>query len=198
MKLIIQIPCYNEEKTLWLVLSELPKKIEWISVIETQIIDDGSTDNTLEVAKKYNVDHIISYIWNRWLWIAFKLWLENALLNWADILVNTDWDNQYPSKYIKDIVKPIVEKKADITIWNRQTSKIIYFSFIKKIFQWFWSYIVRFLSWTKVIDAVSWFRAYSRESMMKLNITSRNPILVNINAYIVISAINNRLLFLLI
>ncbi len=173
MKLIIQIPCYNEEKTLPLVLQELPKKIEGIDKIEIQVIDDWSTDRTVEVAKQYWVDHIISYIWNKWLWYAFKAWVENALKNWADILVNTDADNQYPSKYIKDLVKPILERKADIVIWDRQTWKIKHFSLLKKILQYIWSSMVRFLSWTDVKDTVSWFRAYSKEALLRLNITSR-------------------------
>jgi len=173
MKLIIQVPCYNEEKTLPKVLEELPKKIEWIDVIETQIIDDGSTDKTIEVAKKYNVNHIVTYIWNRWLGYAFKTWVENALKNGADIVVNTDWDNQYPGKYIKDLVQPIINKKADIVIWDRQTAKIKHFSLLKKKLQWLWSGMVRFLSETKVTDTVSWFRAYSRDSLLRLNITSR-------------------------
>jgi len=173
MKLIIQIPCYNEEKTLPLVLQELPKKIEGIDKIEVQVIDDWSTDRTVEVAKQYWVDHIISYLWNKWLWYAFKAWVENALKNWADILVNTDADNQYPSKYIKNLVKPILERKADIVIWDRQTWKIKHFSLLKKILQYIWSSMVRFLSWTDVKDTVSWFRAYSKEALLKLNITSR-------------------------
>lgn len=173
MKLIIQIPCFNEEKTLWMVLKDIPKKIDWISIIETQIINDWSTDNTVKVAKEFKVDYIINYIWNKWLWHAFKIWIENALLNWADIVVNTDWDNQYPWIYIKDLVKPIIERKADIVIWNRQTKDIEHFSITKKFFQWFWSCVVRFLSWTNVTDTVSWFRAYSRESLLKLNIVSR-------------------------
>ena len=173
MKLIIQIPCYNEEKTLPLVLQEIPKKIEGIDKIEVQVIDDWSIDKTVEVAKQYWVDHIISYIWNKWLWYAFKTWVENALKNWADILVNTDADNQYPSKYIKDLVKPILERKADIVIWDRQTAKISHFSPLKKSLQWLWSWMVRFLSDTNVTDTVSWFRAYSRDSLLKLNIVSR-------------------------
>lgn len=172
MKLIIQIPCYNEEKTLGLVLEELPKKIDWIDVIETMIIDDWSSDKTVDVAKKYKVDYIVKHIWNKWLWNSFKTWMDKALLEWADILVNTDWDNQYPSKYIKDLVKPILEKKADFVIWDRQTSKINHFSFLKKILQYIWSFMVRLLSWTKVPDSVSWFRAYSRECLLRLNITS--------------------------
>jgi len=173
MKLIIQIPCYNEEKTLPQVLVELPKTIEWIDIIETQIINDGSTDKTIEVAKQYNVNHIVTYIWNRWLGYAFKTWIENALKNSADIVVNTDWDNQYPSKYIKDLVQPIVNKKADIVIWDRQTAKVAHFSPLKKFLQWLWSGMVRFLSDTDVNDTVSWFRAYSRDSLLRLNIVSR-------------------------
>lgn len=173
MKLIIQIPCYNEEHTLPQVLAELPKTIEGITVIETQIIDDWSTDNTVQVAKNLWVDHIVSYIWNKWLWYAFKTGIENALKHWADIVVNTDWDNQYPGKYIADLVKPIIDKKADIVIWNRQTAKIKHFSPLKKVLQFIWSSLVRFLSDTKVTDSVSWFRAYSRESLLRLNIVSR-------------------------
>jgi glycosyltransferase involved in cell wall biosynthesis len=172
MKLIIQIPCYNEEETLLSVLEELPTKIKWISKIETQIIDDGSSDKTIKVASDFWVDYILKHKINSWLGNAFRTWVDNALKNWADILVNTDWDNQYPWKYISDLVQPIIKEKADIVMWNRQTSKISHFSIIKKFFQWFWSFMVRFLSWTNVPDSVSWFRAYSRESLLKLNVTS--------------------------
>ena len=172
MKLIIQIPCYNEEETLLSVLGELPKKIKWISKIETQIIDDGSSDKTIKVASDFWVDYILKHKINSWLGNAFRTGVDNALKNWADILVNTDWDNQYPWKYISDLVQPIIKQKADIVMWNRQTSKISHFSAIKKFFQWFWSYMVRVLSWTSVPDSVSGFRAYSRESLLKLNVTS--------------------------
>lgn len=172
MKLIIQIPCYNEEKTLQSVLEELPKSIEWIEKIETMIIDDWSSDNTIEVAKNNNVTYIIKHIWNKGLWNAFRTWVENWLLNWADIIVNTDWDNQYPWNYISELVKPIIKWEADIVMWNRQTSKISHFSLIKKFFQWFWSLLVRLLSWTQIPDSVSWFRAYSREALLKINVTS--------------------------
>ena len=172
MKIIIQIPCYNEEETLLSVLEELPKKIKWISKIETQIIDDGSSDKTIKVASNFWVDYILKHKINSWLGNAFRTWVDNALKNWADILVNTDWDNQYPWKYISELVQPIIKEKADIVMWNRQTSKISHFSIIKKFFQWLWSFMVRFLSWTNVPDSVSWFRAYSRESLLKLNVTS--------------------------
>ena len=173
MKLIIQIPCYNEQDTLWDVLSEIPKKIKGIDIIETQIIDDGSSDNTIQVAEKYQVTHIIVHEKNRWLWIWFNSWVKNALLQWADILVNTDWDNQYPSKYIWELVQPIINKKAEIVIWDRQTKNIKHFSPIKKFFQWLGSSIVRLASGTDIPDSVSWFRAYSRESLLQLNVTSK-------------------------
>ena len=173
MKLIIQIPCLNEEKSLPLVFEWMPKIISWIDIIETMIIDDWSNDNTIEVAKKLWVTHIVKHKQNKWLWNAFKSWIDKALSEWADILVNTDWDNQYPSKYIEELVQPIISKNADIVIWDRQTSKIKHFSILKKFLQWLWSALVRFLSGSKVPDSVSWFRAYSRESLLRLNITTR-------------------------
>lgn len=172
MKLIIQIPCYNEEKTLPLVLSELPKKIDGIDSIETLIIDDGSTDNTLEIAKKFKVNYIVKHKGNKGLGNSFKSGVEKALLEWANIVVNTDGDNQYPGKYIANLVKPIIEGKADFVMGNRQTNKIKHFSLVKKFFQWLGSLMVRFFSGTSVPDSVSGFRAYSRECLLKLNVTS--------------------------
>ncbi len=172
MKLIIQIPCFNEEETLLSVLEELPTKIEGIDEIETMIIDDGSSDKTIEIATKFGVDYVVKHIWNKWLGNAFKSWVHKALLEWAHILVNTDWDNQYPSKYIADLVKPIIEWNADIVMGNRQTAKITHFSIIKKFFQWLGSFMVRLLSGTTVPDSVSGFRAYSREALLKINVTS--------------------------
>lgn len=172
MKLIIQIPCYNEENTLLSVLKELPTKIKWIKTIETQIIDDGSSDKTMKIAEAFWVNYILQHKQNAGLGNAFRTGVENALRNWADILVNTDWDNQYPWEYIEQLVQPIIKDKADIVMWNRQTSKISHFWVIKKFFQWFGSLVVRFLSWTEVPDSVSGFRAYSKESLLKLNVTS--------------------------
>lgn len=172
MKLIIQIPCFNEEKTLLSVLEELPTQIDGVDEIETMIIDDGSSDKTIEVATKFGVDYIVKHIGNAWLWNSFKSWVHKALLEWADILVNTDWDNQYPSKFIPDLIKPILEGKADFVMWNRQTKKISHFSFLKKFFQWLGSAMVRYLSGTNIPDSVSWFRAYSKEALLKLNVTS--------------------------
>ena len=172
MKLIIQIPCYNEEKTIAKVIKEIPKKIDGINTIETMIIDDGSSDDTIQIAKKHKVHHIIQHRGNKWLWCAFKTGIETSLHIWADIVVNTDGDNQYPGKYISQLVKPIIEDQADIVIGDRQTRNVAHFSFIKKFFQWLWSLLVRFLSGTTVPDSVSGFRAYSREALLKINITS--------------------------
>jgi len=172
MKLIIQIPCFNEEKTLPLVFKNMPKKIKGVDTIEYQIIDDGSTDNTVKIAKKLGVKHIISYRGKnrRWLGRAFKLGLENAMAKGADILVNTDGDNQYPSEKIPDLVKPIIEGRAEIVIGDRQTSEIDEFSKTKKFLQKVGSKLSQSASGEKVNDAVSGFRAYSREAMQKINV----------------------------
>lgn len=172
MKLIIQVPCYNEEGTLGSVLSELPTKIDGIDEIETMIIDDGSNDKTIQIANKHKVDYIVKHVGNKWLGNAFKSGVEKALREGADILVNTDGDNQYPGKYIPALVTPIVESEADFVMGNRQTKKIKHFSPLKKFFQWLWSLLVRFFSGTKVPDSVSGFRAYSREALLRLNVTS--------------------------
>lgn len=172
MKLIIQIPCFNEEKTLPLVLRDLPRTIAGVDVIETQIIDDGSTDKTVAVAKELGVTHIVSYVGNKGLGNAFKRGVEHALAAGADIVVNTDGDNQYKGADIARLVIPIVHRKADIVIGNRQTAKIAHFSPVKKFFQWLGSSVTQYLSGLRIPDAVSGFRAYSRESLLELNVTS--------------------------
>ncbi|MDP3941942.1 MAG: glycosyltransferase family 2 protein [bacterium] len=170
MKLIVQIPCFNEEKTLPLVLTSIPKKIEGIDEIETLIIDDGSSDNTVGVAKKYGVHHIVIHPQNKGLARAFANGISEALRYDADIIVNTDADNQYYQQDIPKLIRPILEGNADIVIGDRQTSTITHFSKAKKGFQRLGSATVRFLSGTKVPDAVSGFRAYSREAALHLNI----------------------------
>lgn len=172
MKLLINIPCFNEENTLPQVLAELPKKIAGIDHLEVQIVDDGSTDKTLEIAQKAGC-RIIKHKTNLGLGVAFKHGLESALENGADIMVNTDADNQYPSKYIAELITPILEKKADVVIGDRQTWKIAHFNAFKKVFQWFGSSLVRLLTGTDIIDTVSGFRAYSREALLKLNVSTR-------------------------
>ena len=172
MKLIIQIPCYNEESTLPLTFAEFPKIIEGIDKIETQIIDDGSTDHTSKVAKEIGVDHIIKLNKNKGLGFAFKIGAENAIKHGADVLVNTDGDNQYKGSYIKNLVKPIIENQADLVIGCRSIKDHQEFSFIKKILQIVGSFVVRKLSKTKIKDTSSGFRAYSQEALLNLNIHS--------------------------
>ena len=173
IRLIIQIPCFNEEETLPLVLQEIPSSINGIDLIETMIIDDGSSDKTIAVAKKYGVTHIIKNIGNKGLGKSFGKGLEHALSLGADVLVNTDGDNQYPSIFITDLVQPILNKQADIVKGDRQTKKIKHFSYLKRFLQWLGTRVTIILSGEKnITDAVSGFRAYSRQAMIELNITS--------------------------
>jgi len=172
-KLIIQIPCFNEETTLPLVLKDIPLSIEGIKIIETQIIDDGSNDKTLEIARNLGVNHIVSYIGNKGLGNAFRCGLENALKNGATILVNTDGDNQYKSADIPKLISPILKGEADIVIGDRETNKIEYFSIVKKFFQWLGTKVTSTLVGEKELkDAVSGFRAYSKDALIQLNVTS--------------------------
>jgi glycosyltransferase involved in cell wall biosynthesis len=172
VKLIIQIPCFNEEKTLPLVFEGMPKEIPGIDVIEYQIIDDGSTDNTVKVARSLGVHHIVSAgrINRRWLGRAFRAGIDHALKHGADIVVNTDGDNQYPSRYIADLVRPIVEGRADIAIGDRAPGKVKEFSWIKQRLQVLGSGVIQSLTGLPVKDAVSGFRAYSRDALLKIHV----------------------------
>lgn len=170
MKLIIQIPCLNEEKTLPQVLKSIPHKIPGIDKIEILIIDDGSTDKTVKVARALGVKHIIRHVRNRGLGVAFRHGAEHALELGADILVNTDGDNQYPQARIRDLVRPIVQGKADIVVADRQTHKIEHFSPLKKILQRIGSRVVNIAAGTDLPDAPSGFRAYSRQALLELNL----------------------------
>lgn len=172
MKVFIQIPCLNEETTLPLVFKTMPKKLPGVDEVEWLIIDDGSTDKTVEVAKSLGVKHIVSHRRNMGLARSFRDGVDYALKHGADIVVNTDGDNQYPQDRIKDLVKPIVDGKADIVIGDRQTSKIAHFSGFKKIMQRFGSWVVNQAAGTDLPDAASGFRAYSRNSLMKINIVT--------------------------
>ncbi len=172
MKLIVQIPCYNEEQTLPLVIDSIPKHIDGIDVIETLVIDDGSTDKTVAVAKKLGVNHIIKHRRNQGLAFSFSDGINAALRHGADIIVNTDADNQYPQQDIPKLIAPILEGKAEMVVGDRQTAKIAHFSKLKKTLQWFGSAVVRQLSQVDVPDAVSGFRAYSREAAIQLNIVT--------------------------
>lgn len=170
MKLIIQIPAFNEEDTLPLTLSKLPKKIDGISKIEVLIIDDGSTDNTVEVAKKHGADHVVSAVQNQGLAKTFLLGLHTCLTQKADIIVNTDADNQYNADDIEKLVKPILDKKADIVIGERPIKSTQHFSLSKKLLQRLGSFVVRTLSDTHIQDAPSGFRAFSRRAALELNV----------------------------
>lgn len=173
MKVIIQIPCLNEEKTLPLVLKDIPKKIKNVDNIEVLVIDDGSTDKTLQIAKEHGVKHFVIHRRNMGLAKSFHDGTNKALKLGADIVVNTDGDNQYPGKYINDLVQPIISGQAEIVIADRQTAKISEFSLVKKLLQRFGSFIVNKAAGTDIPDAPSGFRAYSRESLMQLNIITR-------------------------
>ncbi|MGD2279091.1 MAG: glycosyltransferase family 2 protein [Candidatus Omnitrophota bacterium] len=172
MKLIIQIPCFNEEQTLPLVLRDLPKKIKGIDDIETLVINDGSTDKTAEVAMKSGVNHVVDISSRRGLANAFRSGLDKALELGADVIVNTDGDNQYKGEDIGKLVEPILEKKADIVVGSRDISTISHFSWIKKMLQFAGSFVVRKFSKTRVPDTTSGFRAFSREAALKLNVFS--------------------------
>lgn len=170
MLLVIQIPCLNEEETLPAVLESIPKKIEGIDEIIILVIDDGSSDNTVEVAKKHGVTHFVIHPSNMGLARSFHDGIMKALEMKADIVVNTDGDNQYPQDKIAELVKPILDGKAEVVVADRQTSKIAHFSPFKKFLQRVGSRVVNMAAGTDLPDAASGFRAYSRESLMRLNI----------------------------
>ena len=170
MKLIIQIPCYNEEKSLPVTLNALPKKIDGIDEIEVLIINDGSTDKTVDVAKNLGVKHIVEMPHNSGLAKAFVAGINSALSLDADIIVNTDADNQYCADDIEKLVKPILDGSADIVIGSRPVSKIQHFSLLKKMLQKLGSFVMRLISSTDVEDAPSGFRAFSRNAAIQLNV----------------------------
>ena len=172
MKLIIQIPCYNEGKNLPITLADLPRKVDGFDNVEWLIIDDGCTDNTVDVAKANGVDHIIGFSKNQGLAKGFMAGIEACLRLGADVIVNTDADNQYDARDIPKLVKPILENKASYVIGSRPISQITHFSFVKKKLQQFGSWVVRKASNTEILDAPSGFRAMNRECAKQLNVYS--------------------------
>ena len=172
MKLIIQIPCYNESETLEIALNDLPKHIDGIDTIEYLIINDGSKDKTMEVARNWGVHYIVDLKRNKGLAKGFMAGLDACLRNGADIIVNTDADNQYNADDIEKLVRPILEGKTDIVIGERPIDQTEHFSPLKKKLQHFGSYVVRKASKSDIPDAPSGFRAYSREAAMRLNVVN--------------------------
>ena len=169
-KLIIQIPCYNEEKTLGTTLQDLPRHIEGVDQVEWLVINDGSSDRTVDVANAYNVDHIVSLPQNQGLAKAFMKGLEACLQAGADIIVNTDADNQYCAEDIPLLVEPILNHEAEIVIGTRPIRTIRHFSPTKKLLQKIGSWVVRLASNTNILDAPSGFRAISKEAALQLNV----------------------------
>ncbi len=170
MKLIIQIPCYNEEETLHVALNDLPKQIEGIDEIETLIINDGSKDKTVEVAKKLGVNYIVNFKRNKGLSYGFMAGLDACLHLGADIIVNTDADNQYNGADIPKLIRPIIDGVADEVIGERPIDQTEHFSTKKKLFQHLGSWVVRKASYTRIPDAPSGFRAFSREAALRINV----------------------------
>jgi len=173
MKLIIQIPCFNEEKTLPLVTADLPRQIAGVDEVEWLVIDDGSSDRTIEVARELGVDHILPLGSNRGLATAFMMGLARCVELGADIIVNTDGDNQYKGQCIPDLIRPIVEGRLDIVVGARPIEAIEDFSWVKKKLQRLGSRVVRQFSGTDISDTTSGFRAYSAEAAMKLHVFNR-------------------------
>ncbi|RHW26933.1 glycosyltransferase family 2 protein [Nocardioides immobilis] len=173
MKLVVQIPCLNEEETLPLVLASIPASVPGIDEVVIVVIDDGSTDRTVEVARAHGVRHVVHHRRNEGLARSFTDGVNYALAIGADIVVNTDGDNQYPQQRIADLVEPIVRGEADIVIADRQVRLIEHFSPSKRKLQRFGSYVVNRAAGTELPDAASGFRAYSRDSLMRLNTVTR-------------------------
>jgi glycosyltransferase involved in cell wall biosynthesis len=173
MKLIIQIPCWNEERQLPLTLSHLPRAVPGFDAVEWLIIDDGSTDRTVEVAREHGVDHIVRLTNNKGLAAAFQAGLDACLKLGADVVVNTDADNQYDARDIPKLVEPILAGNADMVIGDRQVMEIDHFSPLKKRLQRLGSEVVRRASATDVPDTTSGFRAYNREAAIQMSVVSK-------------------------
>jgi glycosyltransferase involved in cell wall biosynthesis len=173
MKLAIFIPCLNEEKTLPSVLETIPKKIPGVDDIEVVIIDDGSTDKTVEVAKKYGVKHFVRHAQNKGLAYSFRDGIRKSLEIGADIIVITDGDNQYPQERIPDLIQPILDGGADVVIADRQTSTIEHMSASHKLLQKVGTWVLNKAAGTNIPDATSGFRAFTKEAAISLNLVTR-------------------------
>lgn len=172
MKVFVQIPCLNEERTLPDVLASIPRRIEGVDAVEILVVDDGSTDRTVEVAREHGVGHVVRHARTRGLARSFRDGVDYALAHGADVVVNTDGDNQYPQERIGDLVRPVVDGTADIVVGDRQTATIAHFSPFKRRMQRVGSRVVSFAADTPLPDAASGFRAYSREALLRLNVVT--------------------------
>jgi len=173
MKLIIQIPCLDEEETLPRTLGDLPREVTGFDVVEWLIIDDGSTDRTIDVARAHGVDHIVRLTNNKGLAAGFQAGLDACLKLGADVIVNTDADNQYHAGDIPKLVAPILDGKADMVVGDREVENIEHFSPLKKLLQRLGSWVVRQASDTTVPDTTSGFRAYNREAAIQMAVVSK-------------------------
>jgi glycosyltransferase involved in cell wall biosynthesis len=173
VKLIIQIPCLNEEDVLPATLADLPREVEGFDTVEWLVIDDGSTDRTADVAREHGVDHIVRFNANKGLAVAFQAGLDAALKLGADVIVNTDADNQYRADDLPKLVAPILAHEADMVIGDRNVRDHGEFSRVKRVLQSCGSWVVRRASGTDVPDTTSGFRAYNREAAIRLNVVSR-------------------------
>jgi glycosyltransferase involved in cell wall biosynthesis len=170
VKVIIQIPCFNEEETLGIALDALPRNIPGVDTVEWLVVDDGSTDKTAEVAREHGADHLLRLRTNRGLARAFMAGLDFCIKHGADIIVNTDADNQYNAGDIPLLVAPILLREAEIVVGARPISQTAHFSLVKKVLQRLGSWVVRLASGTRIPDAPSGFRAMSRDAAMRINV----------------------------
>lgn len=173
MKLIIQIPCLDEEEQLPATLADLPRRVEGFDTVEWLVIDDGSTDRTIDVAVNHGVDHIVRLTSNKGLATGFQAGLDASLKLGADVIINTDADNQYSAAAIPALVKPILSGEADMVIGDRNVMAVEHFSFVKKRLQRLGSWVVRQASDTDVADTTSGFRAYNREAALGISVVSK-------------------------
>src|ERR1700722_4695929 len=173
MKLIIQIPCWNQAQTFPLTLAELPRAVEGFDAVQWLIVDDGSTDETIAVARRHGGDHIVALPNHKGLASAFQAGLDTCLKLCADVIVNTDADNQYYGPDIARLVGPILEGRADMVVGDREVSGIEHFSALKKALQRLGSWVVRQASSTSIPDTTSGFRAYNREAALQMQVVSK-------------------------
>ena len=173
MKLIVQIPCFNEEEQLPETLADLPRALPGVDEVEWLLVDDGSTDRTVEVARAHGVDHVVRLTNHRGLAFAFQAGIDACLKLGADIVVNTDADNQYDARDIPKLIQPILEGRADMVVGDREVAKIEHFSSLKVRLQQLGSAVVRRASGTSVPDTTSGFRAYNREAALQMQVVSK-------------------------